>query len=75
MHVVPMPFPLFSDFGSFYFVIFSSQSHTFIHLFGSHVAVLKFGQTVIVYAKDRDRDKQTNRQEEWEIDRHNSTFC
>lgn len=46
-----------------------SRTHSSIHLFGSHVAVLKFGQTAIVYAKDRDRDKQTNRQKEWEIDR------
>lgn len=54
-----------------FILLFSAVSriHSSIHLFGSHVAVLKFGQTAIVYAKDRDRDKQTNRQKEWEIDR------
>lgn len=64
-----MPFPLFCDFGSFYFVIFSSQSHSFIHppdLFGSHVethSVLNFEWIVNVCSRQRQRaaDRQTDR--------------
>lgn len=65
-----MPFPLFSDFESFYSVIFDSQLHSFICL---ALMLLHWVSVKLqMYMQKTEADKQTEKRE-WEIDRYKST--